>query len=118
MKLLCMKGEAKMSSKSKTGRGKKESFQEPGGDRLGDRRPPPEQPTPIVITGGSLTVESQGVEWRDWTDDGAHKKVHPLGARRITRIFVQNDNNPADPPHEVPVPPNGKCTITIVYRNP
>jgi hypothetical protein len=106
-----------MSSKSQAkSRGKKEPT-ESQDSRKRDDKPPIEQPTPIVITGGSpLTAISEVVQWGDWTDIDAHHKRHPLGSRKITRILIQDDNNPATPPQVIMAPSNGKVTITVVYE--
>jgi hypothetical protein len=80
-----------------------------------DDKPPVEQPTPIIITGGSLTLESQLVDLTDWLRISPTKMSHPFSNRKITRILIQDDNNPATLPTVVNAPANGKCTITIEF---
>ena len=104
-----------MSSKSYTKRDEKGESR----SRRDDDRPPIEQPTPIIITGGSpLLAISQVIAWRDWATVDDHTKRHPLVERQITAVLFKDDNNPALPAIELPVPANGKCTVTVVYALP
>lgn len=106
-----------MSSTSKPKSYEKRASSETRNRRQDGQRPPIEQPTPIIITGGSpLIATSEVVAWGDWTNIDDHRKRHPLGARRITRVLFKDDNNPALPAIELPVPMNGKCTVTVVYE--
>ena len=82
-----------------------------------DDRPPITQPTPIIITGGSpLTAISEVIHWDDWMNIDAHRKRHPLGNRKITRVLIQDDNDPTSEPQVIMAPPNGKITVTIIYE--
>jgi len=105
-----------MNSKSQTKYDEKRESREPVERQQDDDKPPIEQPTPIIITGGSpLLAISEVVEWNDWEKVDGHRLKHPLGARKITRVLFKDDNNPALPAIELPVPANGKCTVTVVY---
>jgi hypothetical protein len=107
----------------------KESAKPAGGEKSGGSkgrtqhggRPPVEQPTPIIITGGSLRLESQLVDFSDWEQESPTVIHHPFKNRKIPRVVVLDDNNPTATPTVVAAPAivvtpaNGKCTITVEY---
>lgn len=73
------------------------------------------QPTPIIITGGSLTIESRNVDFSQFTPEGARKLHHPRNAKILSVDIVDGDdiNGPLRVSY---VPPaNGKCVIVINY---
>jgi hypothetical protein len=73
------------------------------------------QPTPIIITGGSLTIESQGVDFSQFTPDGQRKLKHPRNARIIS-VDIRDGDDPNGAVRISYVPPaNGKCVITVNY---
>jgi hypothetical protein len=73
------------------------------------------QPTPIIITGGSLTIESQGVDFSQFTPDGRRKLKHPRNARIIS-VDIRDGDDPNGAVRISYVPPsNGKCVITVNY---
>jgi len=68
--------------------------------------------TPIIIADGSLTIESRGVPWANFTNAGGNAKVHPDGGRSVTQVVI------AMPSQNRTVTFSGqKCTVAVRYAS-
>ena len=71
--------------------------------------------TPIIITGGSLTIESVNVDFSQFTPNGPRKLQHP----RNSKIFAVDIKDGLDinaPSRIVYLPPaDGKFIIVVSY---
>jgi len=68
--------------------------------------------TPIIIADGSLTMESRGVPWANFTNSGGNAKVHPDGGRSVTQVVI------AMPGNNRTVTFSGqKCTVAVRYAS-
>jgi hypothetical protein len=67
------------------------------------------QGTPIIIGDGSLTMESQGVPWPNYSTSG-NTKSHPRAGQTVTQVAITMPNN------NQTIPFSGQqCTITVTY---
>lgn len=73
------------------------------------------QPTPIIIRGGSLSIESVNVDFRQFTSDGPRRLRHPRESRVIS-IDIFDGLTATLPPRFTYVPPaNGQFVVVINY---
>jgi hypothetical protein len=68
--------------------------------------------SPIIIADGSLTMESRGVPWANWSNSGSNTKVHPDSGKSVSSVdIVMPGNNRT-------VTCSGRtCTVTVRYAS-
>jgi hypothetical protein len=68
--------------------------------------------TPIIIADGSLTIESRGVAWANWTNSGSNTKIHPNAGKSVSSVEI------AMPGNNRTVACSGRtCTVTVRYAS-
>jgi hypothetical protein len=68
--------------------------------------------TPIIIADGSLTIESRGVPWANYSNSGGNARVHPHGGKSLARVEI------AMPGNNRTVTLSGrKCTVAVRYAS-
>jgi hypothetical protein len=70
--------------------------------------------TPIIIADGSLTIESQGVPWANYSGSGQNPRVHPHTGKSVPQVVI---DMPGNPNRAVPITPGQKCTVVVRYAS-
>jgi hypothetical protein len=65
--------------------------------------------TPIIISDGSLTIESRNVAWSQFTGDNANKH-HPMGGKSVTAVDLAVNGTTQTIAFS-----GQQCTVTVLY---
>ncbi len=68
-----------------------------------------QDPTPIIIGDGSLTMESRGVPWSNFTG-GGNTKTHPQTGKSVPQVAITMPGHTQTLTFR-----NQKCTVTVTY---
>jgi|ERR1043165_869245 hypothetical protein len=71
--------------------------------------------TPIIITGGSLTLESVGVDFSQFTPEGTRILHHPRNSKIIAVDIIDGNDVNASPRFTYVPPADSRCIIKILY---
>jgi hypothetical protein len=66
--------------------------------------------TPIIIADGSLTMESRGVPWANWSSSGSTTKVHPGTGKSVTSVVIAMPGN-----NQTLTFSGQQCTVAVRY---
>jgi hypothetical protein len=68
--------------------------------------------TPIIVADGSLTIESRGVQWANYSNSGGNTKVHPHGGKSVTQVVIAMPGN-----NRTVTFAGQKCTVAVRYAS-
>jgi len=68
--------------------------------------------TPIIIADGSLTMESRGVPWANWTNSGSNTKIHPNTGKSVSSVEIVMPGN-----NRTVTFSGQKCTVAVRYAS-
>jgi len=68
--------------------------------------------TPIIIADGSLTIESRGIPWANWSNSGSNTKVHPNAGKSVNQVEIAMPGNNRTVTFSAQ-----KCTVAVRYAS-
>ena len=68
--------------------------------------------SPIIIADGSLTMESRGVPWANWTNSGSTTKIHPDTGKSVSSVVIVMPGN-----NQTLTFSAQRCTVAVSYAS-